>query len=278
MSYRSIHKLRRYWRKYLGVLPLPQAVTELRQWFKTPLGTALLTEEQQLIDRSLQCLFGYHLLQLSINPDIDLTQSSRISHKFALHPQLATNPRLSALADFTKLPLPNDSMDVILLHHSLDFSEQPHQLLREATQLLIPRGHLLIVGFNRWSWWGLFAWIARFFSRKALWRHQSLRIHRVVDWLTLLDVETLEVQQGFYRPPIQRAWLLKHLHWLEAWGTKLRLPWGGFYVILACKDRCAMTPVKLTWPGTQRTPIGGLSVTKILGRVQVSSSIYNRRF
>lgn len=276
MPYRSIYKLRLFWQKHIGVLPLARSIPELTLWFKTPLGDALLAEERHSVDRALQCLFGYHLLQLSISPELDLGEQSRISHRFALHSQLANNPRLSALADFTQLPLSAESMDVVLLHHTLDFSEHPHQLLREVSRVLIPRGHLLIVGFNPWSLWGIARWFARFLSAKSHWRHQSLRLHRVVDWLTLLDFETLDIQQGFYRLPLSHPKAIKHLHWMEAWGKKLRLACGGYYVILACKDRVGMTPLKVTWPDSQRTPLSGLTVTKILGRAQTPMPVLRK--
>lgn len=266
MAFQPLLRIRRWWRKQLGMKPMAEAIPEISQWFGTPLGSAVLADEREDIDQALNCLFGYHLLQLSVCPKLDLGESSRISHRFALHPQHAENPRLSALADFHQLPLPQESIDVVLLHHTLDFSQNPHQLLRESARLLIPRGHVLIVSFNPWSLFGLGRWFARFFSRAAHWRHQTLRLGRVLDWLTLLDFEVVDVQQGFYRLPLQHLHALKYLHWLERWGKKLRLPWGGYYVIVARKDRVGMTPLKLAWSEQRTRPLPGLSVTKILGR------------
>ncbi len=266
MSNRPIGRLRVFWRKHLGLVPLSRAVPEVSDWLESPLGQALLADEQQALDERLQCLFGYHLLQLSISPRLDLGTQSRISHRFALHPQAAANPRLTGLAEFHHLPLAEDSVDLVILHHTLDFSQTPHQLLRESARALIPRGHLLIVGFNPWSLFGVGRWFARFFSRKAWWRHQSLRLGRVIDWLTLLDFELVEVHQGFYRPPLQHPFSLKHLRWLESWGKKLRLPWGGYYLILARKDRPAMIPVKPAWQDLRKVPGAGLSVTRIIRR------------
>lgn len=266
MPYRPIQRIRRFWRTHLGVIPLERAIPQITQWFETPLGSALLHEEQQSIDNALNCLFGYHFLQLSVSPALDLGEQSRISHRFALHPLRAENPRLSAQADFHQLPLPAESIDVVLLHHTLDFSENPHQVLRESARLLISRGHLIIVGFNPWSLFGLGRWFARFLSRKAYWRHQTLRPGRLVDWLTLLDLEAVDVQQGFYRLPFQNPSMLKHLHWLERWGKRWRLPWGGYYIIQARKDRVGLTPLKMAWNTPKPRAVPGLSVTKIVGR------------
>src|SRR5690606_13995139 len=124
---------------------------------------------------ALQDLFGYHLLQLSMSPQLDLSDSSRISHRFSLNPLPgSSNAKLAALADFSQLPLAEESIDVALLHHVLDFSESPHQLLRETARVLIGRGHLVILGFNPLSLFGSYRWFARFVSRKPRWRYQAL--------------------------------------------------------------------------------------------------------
>lgn len=253
------------WRKRFGVMPLRESIADVTQWFTTPLGQALIETEQQAIDDAMQCLFGYHLLQLGISGQIDLTGSSLISHRFIIHPRAEANSRLGAIADFNRLPLPTETLDAVLLHHVLDFSQSPHHLLREATRVLIPRGHIIIVGFNPGSLWGLGSRLSRLFTSRARWRHQYLRLGRLLDWLKLLDVEPVEIYQGFYPPPLPQESAIKRLQWMERWGKRLHLPWGGFYLIVARKDHVALTPIKPTW--YRYRPLRGLAVTRILGRV-----------
>lgn len=259
--------IRQFWRKRFGVLPLRSAIDPLNGWFTSPLAKELLREQQLLIDEQLRNLFGYHLLQLSIGNELDLWRASRISHCFAFSPQMAKNNlHVSALADFNHLPLPANSIDVVVLHHVLDYSQNPHQVLREAGGVLISRGHLIVIGFNPWSLFGMGRWFARLWSKSPHWRHQSLRLGRVLDWLAVLDFEPVLVQQGFYRPPLQDPLAIKYLQWLECWGKRWRLPWGGFYLIVARKDHLAMTPLKPEWQGY--AALRGWGVIKILGRAQ----------
>lgn len=265
---RFIVRGRLLWRKRFGVLPLRDSLKPLSIWFASPLGKVLLEEEQLLIDEQLRNLFGYHLLQLSVVDNVELLQSSRISHRFALYPQVTANPCVSALTDFNHLPLPANSIDVAVLHHVLDYSQSPHHVLRETAGVLMSRGYLIVVGFNPWSLFGIGRWFARFLSSSPQWRHQSIRLGRMLDWLAVLDLEPVVVQRGFYRPPLQQA--IEYSQWLERWSKRWHLPWGGIYLLVARKDHLAMTPLKPEWQGY--SSLRGWGVTKILGRAKRQTS------
>jgi SAM-dependent methyltransferase len=264
MPHRFLTGIRLQWRKRFGVLPLRESLMPISEWFSSPLGKLLVEREQVLIDEQIHNLFGYHLLQLSVTKHLDLTQASRISHRFALHPHTADQPFVAGRADYNHLPLPANSIDLVLLHHVLDYSQSPHHVLREAASVLISQGHLVVVGFNPWSIFGMWRWLARFVSRAPQWRHQSLRLGRVLDWLALLDFEPMTIKQGFYSPPCYQPNTIKYLQWMERWGKRLALPWGGFYVIVARKDSLALIPLKPQWQGY--AGLRGWGVTKILGR------------
>lgn len=239
----SLQALGQRLRRRFGVLPWRASVPDLSDWFESPQGKALLEEQRRPLAEAMQCLFGYHLLQMSVSARLDLTAESRVSHRFALNPLAAG--QTAAVADFESLPLPAESIDVALLHHVLDYSENPHQVLKELNRVLIPRGHVLIIGFNPWSRLAAGHWLARLFSDRPRWRHHSLRLGRILDWLTLLDLEPVEIQQGFYRPLQSRS--VARLPWVSRWNKRLSLPWDGFYLIVARKDVVAMTPLKPAW-------------------------------
>jgi SAM-dependent methyltransferase len=251
------------WKKRFGVLPIHESVEDLTQWFESPLGQALLQEEQEAIDDGLQCVFGYHLLQLGINGRLDVTAESRITHRFVLHSRSEINPKMSALVDFNHLPLAAESIDAVVLHHSLDYSQSPHHQLREAARIIIPRGHVIVVGFNPLSLWGMCASFARIFKSSPRWRFQYLRLGRLLDWLKLLDMEPILIYRGFFRPPLPQENALKHLQWVERWSKRLRLPWGSFYMVVARKDHIPLIPIKPAWQ--KYRPLRGLAVTRILG-------------
>lgn len=263
---RRFERLRAAMHRRFGVLPFDQALPALEAWLETPLGLSLVAEEKESLDQALGYLFGYHLMELSVSRKLDLSGGSRVQHCFLLAPEKGGDgAQTTALADIENLPLASEAIDVAVLHHVLEFSEHPHQLLREASRVLIPRGHLVIVGFNPISSFGLCKFFAKLSGQRPHWRYHSLRFGRVLDWLRLLDFEPVSVSQGFYRPPLQQTGIMKRLQWLERWGKKLNSPMGGFYMIVARKDVTAMTPIKPTWQAFN--PITTLGVRKSSSRM-----------
>lgn len=260
--YNPLASIKRLWRQHVSPLSPEQSNSDMSQWFTTALGRALLQEQKATLNQSLNCLFGYHLLQLGVSAEVDMSAQIRIAHRFVLHPQTCANRPLAGVAQFTQLPLANESIDAVILHHTLDYSAHPHSLLREAARVIIPRGHLVIIGFNPWSLWGLSAAVARLFSRHARWRFRGVRLGRLLDWLSLLNYEVVETQQGFYRPPLSQPKAIQYLHWLDSWGKRWRLPGGSFYMVVARNDHLALTPLKPHWQAP--LPLRGMAVPRIL--------------
>lgn len=221
-------------------------IPHMERWFSTPIGRELIASEQALIDNKLRSFFGYHLLQLSIGRDIDLSVQSVIRHRFSMTPLSHDNRHCGAVSKFDCLPLESNSIDVVILHHVLEFSQTPHQLLREAERVIVPHGHLVIVGFNPWSLLGFWSRISRM-SKKTIWHNRHLSAGRLYDWLSLLDLDVLSLDYCFYRPPFKQKNLLKQLSFLERLGNKYHLPLGGSYVLVAKKETATLTPIKPKW-------------------------------
>src|SRR3954469_19505473 len=62
-------------------------------------------------------------------------------------------PTLASLVDQYSLPLPDASVDRILLVHALELSDDPEGLLREVWRVLAPSGRLIAVIPNRRGVW-----------------------------------------------------------------------------------------------------------------------------
>ena len=227
---------------------LTQSCPDLTQWFSSPLGEELLTQQLALAQPVVERLFGYHLMQASVAPQVDFAACSRINHRFRLSPCAESDG--AAVVDFDQLPLPSESIDVAVLHHLLDFAPHPHQVLREAARVLIPGGHVVLIGFNPFSLLGISRMLR---SASPYQLGNQLRAARIADWMHLLDLQAGAIERGFFRWPLQHRELLAKTSWMERMGARCHLPWGGFYIIVARKEVVRMRTLRINW-GSDKKP------------------------
>ena len=254
-----------------GMRSLAFSQTQIANWFTSLLGQRVLAEEQQCIDALLPEMFGYHLMQLSVLPASNLFTASSTGYQFTVNP---CDPRCdsasgnefrkepdkesdekistsSLIAHFEQLPIDADVIDVALLHHALDYSTHPHQLLREVTRVLIPNGHVVLVGFNPFSLLGIGHSIARLFSKADIYKRQHLPVSRLKDWFEVLDLELVYSRRGYYGLPLNRYYSSRMDRWLG-----LLLPFlGGFYVLVLRKNITPMTKIQTKWKRRSVLPV-----------------------
>jgi SAM-dependent methyltransferase len=217
----------------------------LRAWFADALGTTLLDQEQIVLDTVLQDLFGYYLLQLGWVAPRDILAESRIRMRMVMdvdRPQGMDYPHALAMPEM--VPVQGDSLDVVVLQHTLEFAKDPHEVLREVDRILIPEGHVVIVAFNPWSYWGLWRLIRRR-SRRFPWCGRFLSVTRIKDWMGLLGFDTVEVVPLFFRPPIRHEGVMRRLRFLDKAGARAWPLLSGVNIVVAQKRLATLTPIKL---------------------------------
>jgi SAM-dependent methyltransferase len=237
----------------------PGLRSRLRAWFSQPLGRTVWAAERQQLDGILANLFGYHLLQVgSLGEDGDLLFASRIPHRVVSDGDPWADDCIADMwAHPEAMPIDGDSIDVLVLPHALEFAIDAHQVLREAHRMLVPEGHVVVIGFSPWSLWGVWRlvlgrrgsmpWCGRFFSAT-----------RVKDWLALLDFEPVLSRHFFFRPPLKRIGVMNRLGFVERLGRRWWPMLSGVYVLVAKKRVATLTPIKPRWR-PKRSLLGGLA-------------------
>jgi SAM-dependent methyltransferase len=228
------------------------AIIGLADWLRTPAGRYLLAWEQQHLDQAVADRFGFHALQLGL-PPLAALRANRMPHRWLsgdgsppgepLEPTEAA-AQIALHCDFDALPFANQSLDLVVLPHSLELARDPHLTLREVERVLMPEGRVVIVGFNPASLWGLRQRMGHLQQSMGLGRRRALFLpsggefigyRRLRDWLRLLSFEVEAGRFGCYRPPMSSQKWLSRFGWAEGFGERWLPVFGAVYSLTAVK-------------------------------------------
>lgn len=229
-----------------------QLLPALAQWFESELGKEYIQAEKQQLDDLLPDLFGFYLLQVGQLGNVDLLSASRVSHckvMGLLPDDLAQEGAFQGQS--WALPIQSDSIDVVVLPHTLDFSLYPHEVLREVERVLIPEGQVVITGFNPVSIWQFWRWALRW-RKQPPWCGHFFTTLRLRDWLKLLGFDVTQKRHFFYRPPIKKKTFMQRLSFMERLGPRLWPITGAGYILVARKRVETLTPITPRWEARKK--------------------------
>jgi SAM-dependent methyltransferase len=89
---------------------------------------------------------------------------------------------------FSCLPIQSESVDMVIMPHSLEFEDDQHQALREIDRVLKPEAILIIINFNPWSYWVRYRFLLAYAKSDPLMK-AFIRRSKIIDWLKLLNFE-----------------------------------------------------------------------------------------
>ena len=103
----------------------------VQHWLQTPLGAALLRQESRVVEEAFDGIFGEQCLQLGMWGEERAFLRFARTQRCALIAEANGDRRPSAIGKLHRLPIQDDSVDSVLLPHTLDYSDRPHEILRE---------------------------------------------------------------------------------------------------------------------------------------------------
>lgn len=171
----------------------------LTGWFAKPQMKPVYQQEQALLNTALPNLFGFFLVQLGRISNESLCSASRVNHKVLIdHDIPPADPSFLDMdfiqADLDYLPIAKDCVDVLLLPHTLEVAADPHYLLRQVDNMLVPEGHLVILGFNPS---GCISRSHKWLTRREPFRGANLEHpKKLKEWLEVLGYDTLSISHS----------------------------------------------------------------------------------
>ncbi|MFY9288362.1 MAG: methyltransferase domain-containing protein [Alphaproteobacteria bacterium] len=138
-------------------------------------------------------------------------------------------PNLSALVDANNLPLPDASIDRVIIMHGLEGADDPHGMSREIWRVLKNSGRLLVIVPNR----------------RGLWAHsdgtpfgtgQPYSSSQIKDTLRDHGFLVDRMWRSLYMPPSQSRLLLTLADFFEKYGARFFPGFGGLLLLEAGKQ------------------------------------------
>ena len=239
-----------------------EGVRLFRDWCQTPRGRKFVQSQNTAWKHIAEQLgSGYHFMELGLPLDENSELHNQYSHCFSFTPDQADQTERGAIANFDELPLPSDTIDTVLLNCALDYGDQPHKILSEASRVLLPGGYMIIVTVNPLSLFGFYAWLKRLLSTQPLWQRHMFRRGRLLDWLKLLHLQPVYCVTTGYFLPAKSVNLFNKFPSAKKLLNSGHLPFAACQMIVAKK--VVSRPIGLAKSNWQIAPAGEAAMHQV---------------
>ncbi len=245
-----------------------QQIISLDDWWDTPQGRHALAWEQSRFSAAVADVFGFNAVQLGV-PQLDGLATNRMPHRWlvgmhqvaddcAVDPATPLHRTCQMVCDPAALPFQANTLDLVVLPHTLEQSAHPHGALREVERVLRPEGRVVISGLNPLSLWAMRQRRSHLcgklglqgLSERALFLPRSgefIGHWRIRDWLQLLGFEVTAVTFGVYEPAVQSERWLTRYAWMQQMGAQWWPILGAVYSVEAVKRVRGMRLLGPAW-------------------------------
>ena len=135
----------------------------------------------------------------------------------------------TALVDAQMLPLPDGSVDRLLLAHALEAADRPDALLEELWRITAPEGRMIVIVPSRRGVWARTDMTP--YGQGLPYSKSQLR-----DLLHRADFSPVFWGEALYAPPVAKPFMIRSAPTIERVGGTLGLPFAGVHIVEAMKQ------------------------------------------
>jgi hypothetical protein len=211
---------------------------ELIRWYKKPINSVLKKTIIEQIAILKKHIVGNNVLFIGLS-DFSKKFTSPKNLSFISIDEITSSDHIT---ESKRLPFEDNSHDVIIILHALDYTDNPYELVREIDRIATDEAKVAVIGFNKFSIWGILKpfmnklsppWILNFHS-----------VYSVKEWFKLLGYEQdYKDTSSFF--PIPSKTFSRHLNKISFIQKIMARDLGGLYFFVFKKKIIPLTPVKL---------------------------------
>jgi len=214
---------------------MPVDQISIRHWLSTPAGRDFENAEREAAATELGRMFGAQFLQVGVWGTAEGFLAYPCTARRAVC-DVQPDSCAGFVARPENLPVSSQTVDGLLLPHTLELTRHPHEVLREAERVLAGGGRIMVLGFNPVSVLGLRRILTRGTFPPGL--NQLVTERRLRDWLSLLGFDVTVNRRYF--PALSGGGAARD-------GFR-KLPFShGAYLVVAVKRVHVVTPLRKLW-------------------------------
>ena len=211
---------------------------DLIKWYRKSATSMYKKEVVEHLSELKKLLQGRHALFLGLT---DYKKKFESSHYISFA-HLDDNSLYEHESESKKLPFEDDSHDVIIIFHALDYTSNPYNLIREIDRIATDDAKIAIVGFNNFSLWGIVKPLMK--NTSYPWMLDFHSVFSVKEWFKILSYEVSYKDTSFLIPFLNQV-TQKYLYKVK-FLQKIFLPnLGGLYYYVFNKKVLPLIPMKM---------------------------------
>ena len=146
-----------------------------------------------------------------------------------------------ALVEESLWPLPEQSVDRLIICHALEFADNTQPVLQEAWRVLKESGEMIVITPNRRGAWAQT-------TSTPLGYGTPYTGHQLYDVLERANFHPQKPSYCLYAPPSEHIFVRKFSSTIETYGARFYKKFGGVLIFPAKKQVYALTPrLKTIW-------------------------------
>ena len=211
---------------------------ELVKWYKRPINQPIKKIVNDQIPLMKKYIPGNNVLFVGLS-EFSKKFNTLKNLSFIAIDEITSSDHIT---ESKRLPFEDNSHDVIIIIHALDYTDNPYELVREIDRIATDDAKIALIGFNKFSLWGTLKPLMNNLMSPWLLNFHSL--YSVREWFKLLGYEQNYKDTAGFVPIISKK-ISKYLSKISIVQKILAKDFGGLYFFTFNKKIIPLTPVKL---------------------------------